>query len=489
MNNEDASETSQGSNKNTIAASSVPSKSETTIAASISSVTRDTGMMAIHQTHSASAHKFSGSPNTIDSTQATRNSCPGTRTDPEFHHQGGSQRSTVHHVSNQIRTFRAMPSVSAAEQLSATTHQSRETTSEQYADTSTIQSSTTENNRRDQQEQMCLGTSNVQPSETMTGGSSVGGSTSSRTGGRSDFDDQSQSSSKASSSSKRKRPIKMKAGQTLGRWTPEEHEAFLQGLKVFGREWKKVAERIPTRTSAQIRSHAQKYFAKIQREETIMMQDAAVAATQLASQPFNNTIPEAVAPPPQVPPTVQRNVERILANPTGLQREVEDTMRELRERYHQLQVRLAETSRRRHGAPPLRGRVVENNDPDRRKRPLEEVMHHNDDLSSVSSTISGYTRELGDEELIALSVLGGALPRSASNQDLRRAASNDDKSQLSARSENSSSTSTIASHRQNSQAGESDEDKNKKRKVTDEEPSNDSNVDDESTNTRDDMVL
>lgn len=487
MNNEETSETLQGSNKNNIGASSVPSKSETTIAASISSVTRDTGMMAIHQTHSASAHKISGSPNTIDSTQATRNLCPSGRTDTEFHHQGGSQRTTHHHVSNQIRTFRAMPSISAAEQLSATTHPSQETPREQEAETSTIQSSTSNNSRRDQQEQMCLGTSNVKPSEAMTGGSSVGGSTSSRTGGRSDFDDQSQSS-KASSSSKRKRPIKMKAGQTLGRWTPEEHEAFLQGLKVFGREWKKVAERIPTRTSAQIRSHAQKYFAKIEREETIMMQDAAVAATQLASQPFNNTVPEAVAPPPQVPPTVQRNVERILANPTGLQREVEDTMRELRERYHQLQVRLAETSRRRHGAAPLRCRVVQN-DPDRRKRPLEEVMHHNDDLSSVSSTISAYTRELGDEELIALSVLGGALPRSASNQDLRRAASNDDKSQLSARSENSSPTSTVASHRQNSQAGESDEDKNKKRKVTDEEPSNNSNFDDESTNTRDDMVL
>lgn len=47
-----------------------------------------------------------------------------------------------------------------------------------------------------------------------------------------------------------------------GRWTRDEHQAFLHGLRVYGREWKKVAQSIKTRTSAQIRSHAQKYFAK-----------------------------------------------------------------------------------------------------------------------------------------------------------------------------------------------------------------------------------
>ena len=47
-----------------------------------------------------------------------------------------------------------------------------------------------------------------------------------------------------------------------GRWTKQEHENFLIGLQMYGREWKKVASKIKTRTSAQIRSHAQKYFAK-----------------------------------------------------------------------------------------------------------------------------------------------------------------------------------------------------------------------------------
>jgi hypothetical protein len=39
---------------------------------------------------------------------------------------------------------------------------------------------------------------------------------------------------------------------STGRWTQSEHEAFLQGLAEFGREWKKVAERIQTRNSAQV---------------------------------------------------------------------------------------------------------------------------------------------------------------------------------------------------------------------------------------------
>lgn len=39
---------------------------------------------------------------------------------------------------------------------------------------------------------------------------------------------------------------------SFGRWTRDEHEAFLRGLKEYGREWKKVADLIPTRSSAQV---------------------------------------------------------------------------------------------------------------------------------------------------------------------------------------------------------------------------------------------
>lgn len=54
--------------------------------------------------------------------------------------------------------------------------------------------------------------------------------------------------------------------KTSGRWTSEEHKKFIEALKKYGKQWKKVEEYIQTRSGAQIRSHAQKYFLKIQKE-------------------------------------------------------------------------------------------------------------------------------------------------------------------------------------------------------------------------------
>lgn len=47
-----------------------------------------------------------------------------------------------------------------------------------------------------------------------------------------------------------------------GRWTRAEHELFLEALKKYGKEWKKVASMVKTRTVVQTRTHAQKYFQK-----------------------------------------------------------------------------------------------------------------------------------------------------------------------------------------------------------------------------------
>jgi SHAQKYF class myb-like DNA-binding protein len=46
-----------------------------------------------------------------------------------------------------------------------------------------------------------------------------------------------------------------------GTWTAEEHEGFLRGYELYGNDWKRISqELVPTRSKAQLASHAQKYF-------------------------------------------------------------------------------------------------------------------------------------------------------------------------------------------------------------------------------------
>ena len=51
-----------------------------------------------------------------------------------------------------------------------------------------------------------------------------------------------------------------------GRWEHKEHLRFLGGCLQFGNNWKKVETYVKTRTSTQIRSHAQKYLNKLQKK-------------------------------------------------------------------------------------------------------------------------------------------------------------------------------------------------------------------------------
>ena len=64
---------------------------------------------------------------------------------------------------------------------------------------------------------------------------------------------------------KRRKPYnkireKPESNYTNGHWTAEERKIFDDAVKEHGRNWKKICQLIPTRSGAQIRSHAQKFY-------------------------------------------------------------------------------------------------------------------------------------------------------------------------------------------------------------------------------------
>ena len=52
-----------------------------------------------------------------------------------------------------------------------------------------------------------------------------------------------------------------------GRWTAPEHNRFMMGIEKFGRNWVEVQKKVKTRSLAQVRSHAQKVFLNMSKDD------------------------------------------------------------------------------------------------------------------------------------------------------------------------------------------------------------------------------
>ena len=53
-----------------------------------------------------------------------------------------------------------------------------------------------------------------------------------------------------------------------GRWTEAEQQLFASAVQLYGKRWKKLEQVMGTRTSTQCRSHGQKYFLKLKRDQS-----------------------------------------------------------------------------------------------------------------------------------------------------------------------------------------------------------------------------
>ncbi|CAO3612059.1 unnamed protein product [Cunninghamella blakesleeana] len=72
------------------------------------------------------------------------------------------------------------------------------------------------------------------------------------------------SKSKAEKSKKPKKPLP--PGMNGGIYTDDEEKLFLEGLNLYGRDWQSLAKHMGTRESHSVRSHAQKHFIKLYRD-------------------------------------------------------------------------------------------------------------------------------------------------------------------------------------------------------------------------------
>ncbi|CAN0363901.1 unnamed protein product [Pylaiella littoralis] len=92
------------------------------------------------------------------------------------------------------------------------------------------------------------------------------------------------------------------------RWTSEEHQAFLSGLRLYGRNWEAIASMVPTRTVRQIRTHSQKYFVKIEQgkefpdEPYVSQNEAAAGQAGAAAGAYLYDSQQQQQPQPQLTP-------------------------------------------------------------------------------------------------------------------------------------------------------------------------------------------
>ncbi|KAG9413150.1 hypothetical protein AC1031_016171 [Aphanomyces cochlioides] len=106
-----------------------------------------------------------------------------------------------------------------------------------------------------------------------------------------------------------------------GRWTAQEHAAFLEGIKLFGKNWRRVAQVVGTRNAVQTRTHAQKYLLKtsahLELHLALLKKDGAVDEEVGLEEEANAAVltsltqGKPIAPAPSPPHDVEAGMDRL----------------------------------------------------------------------------------------------------------------------------------------------------------------------------------
>jgi len=87
-------------------------------------------------------------------------------------------------------------------------------------------------------------------------------------------------------------------------WTEDEHRRFQEAVQLHGRAWRRIEEHVGTKTAVQIRSHAQKFFAKCERGSPQQISGSGPAAGLSGEcencRPADSSVSDSfVVPPPR----------------------------------------------------------------------------------------------------------------------------------------------------------------------------------------------
>jgi len=102
------------------------------------------------------------------------------------------------------------------------------------------------------------------------------------------LDDEESPSKKVKKKSTKSKLNQTNTGFNNGRWSKEEHEKFLEAVKLYGRNWRKVQGYVGTRTSTQARSHAQKVLPNPSSGEAIAGSHNSTSTTLTKNSPISN---------------------------------------------------------------------------------------------------------------------------------------------------------------------------------------------------------